>query len=186
MVYSWTDKHVFWSARPKVLSPTTTWAIISKLYRKFGSSVRKTARILNVTQRNRKNKKLFLKALFRNTWKRQHGVTKPTGVVKHQFEQKRSSKVWRNGREKLVFDIREKLRANILLTDERWIEPPGQSKSHNRRYRKEEMNDTPTKMNPNHDLKIMVAVVFCRHEATFHTKGSKRQSCVLSKKCCPH
>jgi len=171
-VRRWRNKKQFTdrkrSARPRVLSPTTKRQIKSKMYRKCGASVRKTARILNSTPRYMNKNKNISKSTV-------HNYLKTTKWGKTAYRsQKKTLLSKKNVQDRLKFGqlVEEtgfltpgtrgqKLRANILFTDETWIELHGQGHSQNRRYRTEERIDVPPILRPKHSLKIMVAGGFC-------------------------
>lgn len=153
------------------------------MYRKFGSSITKTTRILNFTPRYQKKDKHISKTTVQK-------YLKTTSWGKKAYRsQKKTLLSQKNIADRLKFGELvekcgfltsgkrgEKLRSNILFTDESWIELHGQFNPQNMRYRTKERKDVPPILRPKHDLKIMVAGGFCAggvSELHFVPQGQK-------------
>jgi transposase len=154
--------------QPTKLSPTTKRQIKKKMYRKVGSSVRKMSKLLNLSKRYANKGKTISKDTVQNylkktTWgqKAFRSSTKPILSQKNIQDRMKFGNLVEKGGFLTSGGRGEKLRSNILFTDETWIELHGQGHSQNRRYRTEDRKDVPPLLRPKHDIKVMVAGGFC-------------------------
>lgn len=156
------------SGRPKKLSSVDKRQIKQKMYRKMGSSLRKTTKMINSAKRNiAENKKVcyntvknYLKTTNwgQNAFK---STTRPK-LSKKNIEDRFNfgSAVEKSGY--LTSGPRgNKLRSNILFTDESWIEIDAPLNSQNNRFRTENRSDVPPTERLKFPNKVMVAGGFC-------------------------
>jgi transposase len=159
--------------RPAILSPTTKNMIKKRMYRKSGSSTRKTAAAINLSNRfQRLEKKISHMTIQRHlkttTWgnKAFKSPKKPLLSAKNIIDRvKFGDFVEKEGY--LTTGARgDEKRRNILFTDESWIYLYPHVNNQNIRYRTEKRTQVPATKTPKNGLKVMVAAGFCSRGVT--------------------
>ena len=152
------------SGRPKALSSADKRQIKNKMYRKMGSSLGKTTKMLNLSKRNlERGKKVSHMTV--------HNYLKTTDWGRRAFKSTvRPRLSERNIKDRLSFGAAveesgyltsgprgDKLRSNIFFTDESMNELDAPFNPQNVRFRTENRSDVPPKQQSKFGTKVMVA-----------------------------
>lgn len=154
--------------QPTILSPTTKNMIKTRMYRKTGSSTRKCAAAINLTNRFKRMDKKISKSTIQNhlkttTWgnKAFKRSKKPLLSAKNIEDRLKFGNFLDENGYLTEGERGEEKRRHILFTDETWIYLHPRGNPQNTRYRTEKRTEVPATSTPKKSLQIMVAAGYC-------------------------